>query len=378
MSGPDLPVVVVGASLGGLAAAVRLAKLGHQVTLVDGAADPTPSIPDLIELPAAWRDLFRKSGRILDAALAEEHLDLVPAPPRVLADGVRLPTDRGEQFAALTAAYGTSVAESWRDLLDEADDAWQVVRRAGLETHDLTDPAVARLLARHTTVADLAERIAPPALRHVVEHVAQDRHVDPAHAPAWWVTELCVRRTFSTWQLVDAAGTPQPGSRLANLLLARADRRGVERRTGIVTAIQLLGHQSVAVRLSDGSTEPAAAVVSGVDLWQHRRLTGQPAPALSRRLGPVPLPSRPLTATDTQTPTWEEPDTWRALEPVAGPVPRVAYAGSGTVAGDLPWARLLVGALATYEVHEWLTGEDVRPANKSGHRSRAARVAGSA
>ena len=44
MSGPDLPVVVVGASLGGLAVAVRLAKLGHQVTLVDGAA-----------VLAAWR-----------------------------------------------------------------------------------------------------------------------------------------------------------------------------------------------------------------------------------------------------------------------------------------------------------------------------------
>ncbi|MGW1347511.1 FAD-dependent oxidoreductase, partial [Kribbella sp. NPDC002412] len=69
-------VIVIGAGLAGLASAVRLAKLGHQVTICErderlggvlgrieadgfswdaGAASPT--------LPAALRDLFRKSGR---------------------------------------------------------------------------------------------------------------------------------------------------------------------------------------------------------------------------------------------------------------------------------------------------------------------------
>ena len=91
-----------------------------------------PRKAERVELPAAWRDLFRKSGRILDAALGEAGLSLVPAPPAVLSDGVALPDDRGAQYAALSAAYGSRTADDWRDLVDGLDAVWQVVRRAGL------------------------------------------------------------------------------------------------------------------------------------------------------------------------------------------------------------------------------------------------------
>lgn len=364
------PVVVVGASLGGLAAAVRLAKLGHRVVVVDSAAAAAPDVPDLIELPAAWRDLFRKSGRILDAVLTEAGLDLVPAPGRLLSDGTVLPTDRGDQYAALSSAYGTATADSWRDLLDALDDDWQLVRRAGLESElDPADPGVARLLADRTTIADLAARIAPPALAEVVLAVARDCGVEPGHAPAWWATRLCVRRTFGVWQVV-SGDDPQPGSRLAELLLARATRRGVERVTGTAGSITPDGER-VEVAMTSGERLEAAAVVSGVDLWGHRRLLGVAEPAVARRLGPVRLSPHPLSRTPTDRPAWEQPGTWRALEPVSGPG-RVWYTGSGTVAGDAPWARLLVGALATYGVHAALTGTDVRPVNRSGHRPRAA------
>jgi flagellar motility protein MotE (MotC chaperone) len=79
-------VVVVGGGFGGMAVAVRLAKLGHEVTLLERAerlggalttvradgftwdAGPTHTM-----LPAVLRDLFRKSGRPI-----ERELDLVP------------------------------------------------------------------------------------------------------------------------------------------------------------------------------------------------------------------------------------------------------------------------------------------------------------
>ena len=73
-------VIVIGAGLAGLATAVRLAKLGHQVTICE-AEDRLGGALGRVEadgftwdagaasttLPAALRDLFRKSGRPIES-----------------------------------------------------------------------------------------------------------------------------------------------------------------------------------------------------------------------------------------------------------------------------------------------------------------------
>ena len=114
------PVVVVGGGLAGMAAAARLAKSGYPVELHERsdrlggrwAASALPSgplvdaAPAVLGFPAPWRDLFRKSGRPLEAELARQGYALVPAEPAVVvfADGTELvwPADRGAQHAALT------------------------------------------------------------------------------------------------------------------------------------------------------------------------------------------------------------------------------------------------------------------------------------
>ena len=71
-------VVVIGGGLGGCASAVRLAKLGHDVTVVEHRPTVGGAIgvveqdgfrwdsgPTSTALPAVLRDLFRKSGRPL-------------------------------------------------------------------------------------------------------------------------------------------------------------------------------------------------------------------------------------------------------------------------------------------------------------------------
>ena len=83
-------VVVVGGGFGGLATAARLAKLGHEVTVLErldtlGGAVSTVSAdgfewdagPTSTLLPAVIRDLFRKSGRPVERELDLEPLDLV-------------------------------------------------------------------------------------------------------------------------------------------------------------------------------------------------------------------------------------------------------------------------------------------------------------
>lgn len=82
-------VVVIGGGLGGCASAARLAKLGHEVTLVERLDHLGGAIgflekdgyrwdtgPTSTALPAVIRDLFRKSGRPL-----ERELELVPVDP---------------------------------------------------------------------------------------------------------------------------------------------------------------------------------------------------------------------------------------------------------------------------------------------------------
>src|SRR5688500_1074648 len=103
-------VVVVGGGLGGSASAVRLAKLGYEVTLIESLPTIGGAVglveqdgytwdagPGAMVVPAVLRDLFRKSGRPLD-----KEADLVPLDPmreHCFADGSRLALLSGNRAA---------------------------------------------------------------------------------------------------------------------------------------------------------------------------------------------------------------------------------------------------------------------------------------
>lgn len=401
---PDHPVVVVGASLSGLATSVRLARVGHHVVVVDRAPGPGTqpwSRSPVVDLPAAWRDVFRKSGRILDAALALDGYELTSAPPtrHVFSDGstVDLPTDRGPQHAALATLVGDRAATAWRDLVDEADDTWQLVRRAGLESE--ADPA-SPLFADPRTVESEARRMPDVRLAELVRSVAWRLGSDPAETPYWLLSRLSVERLFGRW-VVTREGVPQPSEVLYGLLLRRAADRGVDVRWG-VTATSLRPDGVTA----DTGDLAAAAVVSAVGHTDHATLRGlsRAMITLPRTIGPLRIGTRqipaepPLSSTTEGAPTdgplelvqhgpgtttwtlpgrtvvcagapdasglrWRGPATVGAFHPLADA--GVWQAGSGSIGGTEPWARLLTGALATYRVHERLTGDDIRPSNKA-------------
>jgi phytoene dehydrogenase-like protein len=303
-------VVVVGGGLAGLSAAVRLAKVRHPVRLYEATdrlggrwasrtqefADGTVVLddaPPVLEFPAPWRDLYRKSGRTLAEEFDRSAAALSAAEPAtyVFADGAELiwPTDRGELFAVHEKAYGTATADRWRSLVDHLDDVWQTVRKLGWEAEltgraELTGP-VRRRIQQERTIAELAEEIGHPHLAAVLRAGAYRQGGEPETTPAWCAVSQSIERRFGRWTLQsdcvdDRRDRTGRSSTLIDALIERARIRRVDirldervdqldldqgRARGVVTT-----HERVA----------AAAVVWTADPWQ---LTGAGLPRFRAR-----------------------------------------------------------------------------------------------
>ena len=280
------PYVVVGGGLAGMAAAARLAKAGHAVELYEksdrlgGRWAPyalgsvtVDDAPAVLGFPAPWRDLFRKSGRPLEAELTRAGYRLEPADPAtvVFSDGTELcwPSDRGEQLSALTAAYGRPVAERWRDLVDRLDGVWQALRPLGWEAElrgrrQLTRDVRRRLLGRQS-LARLGRDLAHPHLEALVRSVAYRQGSVPERTPALAAVDLSLDRTFGRWQV---QGSDEAG-RSSVLIEALAGRLALRKVTvHLNTPVQRLERRDGRVAVWAGDEQrPAAAVVVNADPW---------------------------------------------------------------------------------------------------------------
>ena len=344
-----------------MATAARLAKAGHPVELFErrpvlggrwrpvevpgvGIVDAAPAV---LGFPAPWRDLFRKSGRPLEAELARSGHALVPAAGARyrFADGAELtlPTERAEQHAVLGAAYGPAVAGRWQGLLDELDDVWQTLRPLGLEAElahrsQLPRPVRARLRSRQS-LARLAAGLREPHLEALVRSVAHRYGSTPERTPAWVAVELSVARRFSRWQVVprDAQRHPADTGRssvLAEALGARLALRRVEvHRERPVLGLLVEGGRVAGVRTADAERVPAAAVVVTTDPWQLVDLlpagADRPLACGVRRTHPAAAPA--LSHTHSAQPCEQVSET---VELSGDGVPVVSYrrpAGEGTI-----------------------------------------------
>jgi phytoene dehydrogenase-like protein len=274
-------VVVIGGGFGGLASALRLAKLGHAVTLVEertlgGALVPVCSDGftwDTVGhtlLPAVVRDLFRKTGRPLDKEIELVPLDCVRE--HWFDDGSALVLQVGraaqlEAFERLDPGLG----RAWLDHVGAYTDDWEVLRRGYLEVPwergDLPREVAARLDSRETLHKRLRRALRDPRARSVAAYpFVVDGH-ELRDVPAWAGLTSYVEQRFGAWAVTGGTGV------LLDALVRRLDIRGVDVVPARATDIVVRGGRAVAVTTTAGELA-ADVVVCAVD---PRRL-----PALAR------------------------------------------------------------------------------------------------
>lgn len=269
-------VVVVGGGLGGMAAAARLAKQGHQVRLVERADHLGGALAPLRHagltweggarttlLPAVLRDLFRKTGRPLERELDLEPV-AVPREHRFL-DGtrVRLPTGSRAAQAQALDELGPGLGDQWTAHVAAQAPVWEALRRDWLEapwSEELASPRSRALLRSRTSLHRLLRRsLRDPRLREIAAHPAVLAGHDPRDVPAWLAMEAYVEQRFGTWTV--------PGGlhRLVEALGERLATRGVDVLLGTTGRdVVVRGGRTVAVETTAGTVD-ADIVVCAVD-----------------------------------------------------------------------------------------------------------------
>ena len=298
-------VVVVGAGLGGLAAAARLAALGHDVTVCEAGEDvggklglataDVPGLgefrfdtgPSIVTLPGVFRDLFADTGGWPDG------LALTPLDPTAryrFADGSGFDATRDlDEMCARLDVLRPGNGDDWRAFHTRAQRVWEASREPFLESALHGPSTLASLALRHP--GDLAA-IAPgrslrslgrrhlrdPRLRMFVDRYATYTGSDPRRAPAALAAVPYAEQAFGGWYV--------PGG-LHQLGLAVRDRaveRGAVLRHGArVTRIETEGGRASGVRLEDGELLPAEVVVANTDAATVYGSLVE-APAAARRL----------------------------------------------------------------------------------------------
>ncbi|GAB2740084.1 phytoene desaturase family protein [Streptomyces bullii] len=291
-------IAVIGAGMGALASAARLAVAGHRVAVYertqtyggavrrfqrDGFSFDTG--PALLPLPAVYRDLFVKTGKEpLEACVELVQVD--PSVRHVFPDGTRaaLPNaSRAGVVAALDEALGPGAGQRWGDFLVRAREAWDRTRRPLLEEplwpnwQVLAErepyPAVPhKRLLRTRRAATLAEigawELRDPRLAALLESHALAYGLDPRETPASAAVLPYMEHAFGTWYV-------RGGLReLARAVYERCVARKVEFRFGAeVTGVLEKDGRVAGVELADGTVAEADFVVAGVAPAALHRLT---------------------------------------------------------------------------------------------------------
>ena len=289
-------VVVVGGGYAGMASAARLAKLGHQVTLLERAERLGGALstveqdgfvwdagPHATLLPAVVRDLFRKSGRPLEKEIGElEPLEVIREHRFVDETSLRLP---GGSRAAQKAAFDAldpGLGATWIQYVDEYAVVWDVLRRHYFEVpwrpDDLPREAAAYLDGRESLHKRLRRSFRDDRLAMIAAHPLVAGGQDPRNVPSWVGLTAYLEQTFGVWTV------PGGMARITTALEKRLATRGVTVLTRNPALDLVVREGRVAAVGTEMGEIAADAVVCAID---PRRLPAL-APYVERTMPAIP------------------------------------------------------------------------------------------
>ncbi len=288
-TGAGRRAVVVGAGLGGLAAAIRLAAAGWQVTLLEKNDRPGGKMgrrvlgdytfdagPTIFTLPNLVRELFAAAGED-----ADDHVTFLPVEPASHAtfpDGTVVETSADlEQLRAMWARLDPRDAAAIPEFLRRGERIWSELDRSFFRRswtpRDLLSPRIVgagiRLDAGTTYAKRIDSLFHDPHLRHVLRYKSIYLGSTPQSVPASFLSIPYLETRFGVWH-------PRGGMHAVPLALdALARRVGVDVRYGEeVTGTTIRERRVTEVRTAAGAY-PADAVVFNADIVHaHRDLLG--------------------------------------------------------------------------------------------------------
>ena len=289
-------VVIIGAGMGGLSAAIRLAAHGHDVTVIEQSQRVGGKLnrwqsdgwtfdtgPSLLTMPWVLRDLFMDTGRDLDDFLTLERVD--PICRYLFADGTHLDvTSDTAQMAANIERLSPRDVPAFFRFLAYASDLYalagvpflryplgaEMVRehhremfRYGFRPGDLR-----KLASRRSVHGSVSHYFTDPRIRQVFDRYATYNGSSPYDAPTAFCLIPFVEFSTGAWHPIGGM------YRIAEALVICAEQ--VSARISLNTAVDRIiirNNVAVGVQCADGTVIPADAVISNVDvLTTHEQL----------------------------------------------------------------------------------------------------------
>jgi phytoene desaturase len=286
---PGGQVVVIGAGLGGLAAALRLAGAGREVTIVEAGDVPggccgTAGLgpyrfdtgPSVLTMPGVLADAFASAGEDLERWLPLRRLD--PHYRLTYHDGSHLDVVAGADAMAeqVRALCGPAEAERYRRFRRHLTALFEAEWRPFIDS----DMTRLRGLARPYALARLAALGGFRRLDALVRRHLTDERLVRAHTFQALYVGLSPRRALGIYAVIahmDTVGGvyfPAQGGMHAipRAMAAAVEKAGARIRYGVRAArIETDGAGVAAVRLDTGERLPARHVVVACDLVRAHR-----------------------------------------------------------------------------------------------------------